>query len=49
MDELAAIPGIGRQTAGNIVVERPYDSVAEVDTGADLRQFTRAGTSGRAD
>jgi radical SAM superfamily enzyme with C-terminal helix-hairpin-helix motif len=49
MDELAAIPGIGRQTAGNIVVERPYDSVAEVDTGVDLRQFTRAGTSGRAD
>ena len=31
MDELRAIPGIGRSTAGDIVVDRPYDSVAEVD------------------
>ncbi|MFT4950365.1 MAG: radical SAM superfamily enzyme with C-terminal helix-hairpin-helix motif, partial [Natronomonas sp.] len=30
MDELAAIPGVGRQTAGNIVVDRPYGSVREV-------------------
>ena len=49
MDELTAIPGVGRQTAGNIVVDRPYDSVAEVDTGADLRQFATTSASGRAD
>jgi len=37
MDELEAIPGVGSQTAGNIVVDRPHDSVegvAEVDLGA---------------
>jgi radical SAM superfamily enzyme with C-terminal helix-hairpin-helix motif len=30
MDELTAIPGVGRQRAGDIVVGRPYESVTEV-------------------
>ena len=41
MDELTAIPGIGSSTAGDIVVDRPYESVADTDLGAtfDLSQF----------
>jgi radical SAM superfamily enzyme with C-terminal helix-hairpin-helix motif len=31
MDELTAIPGIGSQTAGDLVVDRPYDSVPDVE------------------
>ncbi|WP_284007686.1 radical SAM protein [Haloarcula pelagica] len=41
MDELQAIPGIGSQTAGNIVVDRPYDSVEGI-TDADLTKFATA-------
>ncbi|WP_324756785.1 radical SAM protein [Haloarcula sp. GH36] len=41
MDELQAIPGIGSQTAGNIVVERPYESVEGV-ADADLSKFVTA-------
>ncbi|MCU4801055.1 radical SAM protein [Halobacteria archaeon HArc-gm2] len=37
MDELTAIPGIGKSTAGDVVVNRPYESVSEFD--ADLDQF----------
>ncbi|QGA83421.1 radical SAM protein [Halomicrobium sp. LC1Hm] len=40
MAELRAIPGIGRSTAGDIVVDRPYDSVAEIDDA--LTQFVAA-------
>ncbi|WP_018257948.1 radical SAM protein [Halomicrobium katesii] len=40
MDELRAIPGIGRSTAGDIVVDRPYDSVEEIDDA--LTQFVAA-------
>jgi len=47
MDELQAIPGIGSQTAGNIVVGRPYDSTPDVE-GVDFDLFTRVGEpSGR--
>jgi radical SAM superfamily enzyme with C-terminal helix-hairpin-helix motif len=30
MDELTAIPGIARSTAGDVIVGRPYESLAEV-------------------
>ena len=53
MDELTALPGIGRQRAGNIVVDRPYDSPDDVTESADvdLRRFTEADADagGRAD
>ncbi len=41
MNELTAIPGIGDSTAGDIVVNRPYDSIADADLGTafDLSQF----------
>ena len=40
MDELTAIPGINRNTAGDVVVGRPYASIDEVDAGvADLSRF----------
>jgi radical SAM superfamily enzyme with C-terminal helix-hairpin-helix motif len=38
MDELQAIPGIGSQTAGDLVVDRPHDSVPDV---AGLPKFVR--------
>jgi len=47
MDELQAIPGIGRSTAGDIVVSRPYDSVGEVDDA--LSAFVTADSPGNAD
>jgi radical SAM superfamily enzyme with C-terminal helix-hairpin-helix motif len=47
MDELQAIPGIGRSTAGDIVVSRPYDSVAEVDDA--LGAFVTTESPGNAD
>ncbi|WP_181685876.1 radical SAM protein [Halorhabdus salina] len=34
MDELTAIPGIGSQTAGNILVDRPHESVEGCDVDA---------------
>jgi radical SAM superfamily enzyme with C-terminal helix-hairpin-helix motif len=36
MDELSTIPGVSDSRAGDIVVSRPYDSVAEVDAVADV-------------
>ncbi|ELY93259.1 radical SAM protein [Natrialba chahannaoensis JCM 10990] len=41
MDELTAIPGVGDRTAGDIVVNRPYDSVAaaELETTIDVDEF----------
>ncbi|MFC4436800.1 MULTISPECIES: radical SAM protein [Natrialbaceae] len=36
MDELTVIPGIGDSTAGDIVVNRPYESIGEADLGTDV-------------
>jgi len=47
MDELRAIPGVGRGRAGDIVVDRPYESVAEVD--AELERFATVRTPEGAD
>ena len=50
MDELTAVPGVGRSTAGDIVVDRPYDSVAEVGAAdADLERFVTARSPEGAD
>ncbi|SFS69004.1 radical SAM protein [Halostagnicola kamekurae] len=51
MDELEAIPGIGSSRAGDIVVDRPYDSVAEAETGpdADLTRFATVNGPNQAD
>jgi radical SAM superfamily enzyme with C-terminal helix-hairpin-helix motif len=44
MDELTAIPGLGRQRAGNVIVNRPYESPTELsaDVGVDLADFPTA-------
>ncbi len=47
MDELTAIPGVGRSTAGDIVVGRPYESPEEVD--ADVSAFATASPPSGAD
>ncbi|WP_254862511.1 radical SAM protein [Halovivax gelatinilyticus] len=41
LDELTAIPGIGNSRAGSIVVNRPYDSIDEIEPtdGLDLERF----------
>jgi radical SAM superfamily enzyme with C-terminal helix-hairpin-helix motif len=50
MDELTAVPGVGRSTAGDIVVDRPYDSVAEVGAAdADLERFATVSSPEGAD
>ncbi|WP_435361272.1 radical SAM protein [Haloarchaeobius sp. DFWS5] len=49
MDELTAIPGIGRSTAGDIVVDRPYDSHGEVPTDVDLGPFVATDSPSGAD
>jgi len=41
MDELTAIPGVGSGTAGDIVVNRPYESAADAPGDADLARYTR--------
>jgi radical SAM superfamily enzyme with C-terminal helix-hairpin-helix motif len=48
MDELTAIPGLGKQRAGNILVDRPYDSVENVE-GVDLSKFAIVSTPEGAD
>jgi radical SAM superfamily enzyme with C-terminal helix-hairpin-helix motif len=42
MDELQAIPGVGRSRAGDIVVGRPYDTVTEAGDG--LSRFASVGS-----
>jgi len=49
MDELTALPGVGRSTAGDIVVDRPYASLSEVDVETDLSRFAAVGAVGPAD
>jgi len=49
MDELAAIPGVGKQTAGNIVVNRPHDRPEDVVSDADLSTFAGAEPPSSAD
>ncbi|GAB3681634.1 radical SAM protein [Salinarchaeum chitinilyticum] len=49
MDELAALPGIGKQRAGDIVVNRPYDSVTDLGVDADLSSFVTTGAPSGAD
>ena len=49
MDELRMLPGVGKQRAGNIVVDRPYDSVEAVAGNVDLSLFCEAGRVQRAD
>lgn len=41
MNELTAVPGVGKSTAGDIVVGRPYDSPREAGekAGVDLSRF----------
>ncbi|ARS89380.1 radical SAM protein [Natrarchaeobaculum aegyptiacum] len=53
MDELTTIPGVGDRTAGDLVVNRPYDSLAaadlETETDVDLSTFVTTRPSGSAD
>jgi len=44
MDELTAIPGLGKQRAGNVIVNRPYDSPTDLsaDVGVNLDAFATA-------
>jgi radical SAM superfamily enzyme with C-terminal helix-hairpin-helix motif len=49
MAELAAIPGMSRSRAGDVVVDRPYESMAEVDLPALERFAIVEGRRQRAD
>ncbi|MFB6111037.1 MAG: radical SAM protein [Halobacteriaceae archaeon] len=47
MDELTAIPGIGGDTAGDLIVERPHETVPTLDT-VDLETYAVAEPMGAA-
>jgi radical SAM superfamily enzyme with C-terminal helix-hairpin-helix motif len=49
MDELRMLPGVGAQRAGNIVVDRPYDSPEELSDDVDLARFCDGDRLERAD
>ncbi|SIQ89805.1 Radical SAM superfamily enzyme with C-terminal helix-hairpin-helix motif [Haladaptatus litoreus] len=51
MDELTAIPGLGKQRAGNVIVNRPYETPDELaeTVDVDLSKFARAEKPGSAD
>ncbi|PSQ45241.1 radical SAM protein [Halobacteriales archaeon SW_7_68_16] len=49
MAELTAIPGVGRSTAGDIVVNRPYASPRDAPGPDDLDRFVTARTPEGAD
>ncbi|XVH30646.1 radical SAM protein [Haloferacaceae archaeon DSL9] len=51
MAELTALPGVGKQRAGDIIVNRPYATPddADNDLGLDLATFATAAAPGRAD
>jgi radical SAM superfamily enzyme with C-terminal helix-hairpin-helix motif len=46
MDELAALPGMGKQRAGNVVVDRPFESVPDI---AGLGEFATVDRPNSAD
>jgi radical SAM superfamily enzyme with C-terminal helix-hairpin-helix motif len=46
MNELTAIPGIGRSTAGDVVVNRPYESAGDIDVDAIERFVTAQSPEG---
>ena len=47
MDELTAIPGVGKRRAGDVVVNRPYEAMPELATGlesgVDVSSFVTVG------
>jgi radical SAM superfamily enzyme with C-terminal helix-hairpin-helix motif len=47
MDELTAIPGLGRSSAGDVIVDRPYDAPEEADEA--LAPYATARSSEGAD
>jgi radical SAM superfamily enzyme with C-terminal helix-hairpin-helix motif len=50
MDELTAIPGIGKSRAGNILVNRPHESLMGLADGdVDLERFVTTRSVGDAD
>jgi DNA uptake protein ComE-like DNA-binding protein len=49
MDELQALPGVGQQRAGNIVVGRPHEHPREAADDLDLSAFCTAKRPERAD
>src|SRR6056297_2012841 len=49
MTELQALPGIGRQRAGDIIVGRPYETAADAGESIDLTKYVTANPPQQAD